>query len=389
MKRDFDIAVVGAGPVGAAAALGLARLDYSVVLVDAGEPQRPPAADEPHDLRVFAVSPGSSAVLDRLGAWDGIEANRISPYRHMRVWDAHGRTEFDAADVAAPQLGHIIENRVIQGALHECLAGAGIDWRAGETLERLNLSPDGATLGLSGGGRLRARLVIAADGARSPTRELAGLSVTEHPHRQVALVAHVKSDKPHGETAYQRFLETGPLALLPLSDGRSSIVWSTTESEADRLRGLERAEFDRELTLTSDGILGNLRRDTDLASFPLCSRHAPAYIAERLVLVGDAAHTVHPLAGLGMNLGLRDVRELIDVLERARVFDHDPGERAVLRRYERARKPDNALMLRALDGINRLFRSEVPGLDVARGWGMSLFDRSGPIKREIIRRAIS
>jgi ubiquinone biosynthesis UbiH/UbiF/VisC/COQ6 family hydroxylase len=388
MKRDFDIAVIGAGPVGAAAALGLSDLGYEVALVDAGEPRALPVAGDAHDLRVFAVSPASSRLLASVGAWDRIRNARLSPYRHMRVWDAHGSVTFDAADVAASELGHIIENGVIQGALHERIPGTAIDWRSGVRLERLNLEPDGATLGLSGGTRLRARLVVAADGAGSPTRELAGLSVREHPHGQTALVAHVHSERPHNETAYQRFMETGPLALLPLSDGRLSIVWSTTEADAERLRGLDRDGFDRELTLASDGVLGQLSRDTDLVDFPLCSRHAPMYIGERLVLVGDAAHTVHPLAGLGMNLGLRDVRELLSVLERASEFEHDPGERAVLRRYERARKPDNELMLRSLDGINRLFRSELPGVDLMRGWGMKLFDRSGPLKREIIRRAM-
>ncbi len=388
MKKDFDIAVVGAGPVGAAAALGLAEGGYSVALVDAQVLRLPFQPDEPYDLRVFAVSRASQRLLERLGAWEGVAAARLSPYRHMTVWDAHGGVDFDAADVAEPDLGHIIENHVIQAALHERLQASAVECLVPDRLERLTLEDSGAILGLAEAGRIRARLVVAADGAASPTRAMAGIGVTPVDHEQMALVAHIRSERPHQETARQRFLETGPLAFLPLSDGRSSIVWSTTPAEAERLQSLSAEAFGRALTLASDGVLGEVRPDTEPVAFPLCSRHADSYIGNRLVLVGDAAHTVHPLAGLGMNLGLKDVSELLKVLERARERGNDPGERPVLRRYERARAPDNRFMLHTLDSINRLFRSETPGVDLVRGWGMRLFDRSGPIKREVIRRAM-
>ncbi|MEA5446922.1 FAD-dependent oxidoreductase, partial [Gammaproteobacteria bacterium AB-CW1] len=341
MKNDYDIAVIGAGPIGAASALGLARTGYRVALVDAHPLKDPVSTDEPLDLRVFAVSRASRRLFQQLDAWPAMAAVRVSPYRHMTVWDAHGRVEFDAADVAEAELGHIVENRVIQAALHQQLRESSIDCFLPDRLERLSLEPSGALLGLARAGRLRARLVVAADGGASPTREMAGIDVRPVDHEQVALVAHIRSEKPHGETARQRFLETGPLALLPLADGRCSIVWSTTPAEAERLRGLSPEQFGRELTLASDGVLGSLMPDTEVVGFPLCSRQAERYIDERLVLVGDAAHTVHPLAGLGMNLGLKDVAELHRVLARARDRGHDSGERTVLRRYERARRPDN------------------------------------------------
>ncbi|MDQ2070442.1 UbiH/UbiF/VisC/COQ6 family ubiquinone biosynthesis hydroxylase [Natronospira bacteriovora] len=388
MKKNHDITVVGAGPVGAAAALGLARKGFSVALVDARPLQAPVDPAETLDLRVFAVSRASQRLLTDLGAWDHIAGVRASPYRHMSVWDAHGRVEFDAADVAEPDLGHIIENRVIQAALHERLRDSSVDCFTPERVERVSLEPDGAILSLAGAGRLRSRLVVAADGGQSPLREMAGIGVRPVDHEQMALVAHITSEKPHDETARQRFLETGPLALLPLADGRCSIVWSTTPAEAERLKGLAPEAFGRELTLASDGVLGELMPDTEVVAFPLCSRQAERYIDQRLVLVGDAAHTVHPLAGLGMNLGLKDVAELLSVMGRAVERGNDPGERAVLRRYERARAPDNRFMLHTLDGINRLFRSDAPGMDLLRGWGMRLFDHSGPIKREVIRRAM-
>ncbi|WP_406672744.1 FAD-dependent oxidoreductase, partial [Natronospira sp.] len=232
MNRDYDIAVIGAGPIGAASALGLARAGYQVALVDAQALKDPVTQDEPLDLRVFAVSRASRRLFQKLHAWSAMEAVRVSPYRHMTVWDAHGRVEFDAADVAEAELGHIVENRVIQAALHQQLRESPIDCFLPDRLERLSLEPTGSLLGLAKAGRLRARLVVAADGGASPTREMAGIKVNSLDHEQVALVAHIRSEIPHGETARQRFLDTGPLALLPLADGRCSIVWSTTPAEA-------------------------------------------------------------------------------------------------------------------------------------------------------------
>lgn len=389
MKRTFDIAVVGAGPVGAAAAVGLAGLGCSVALVDAAEAVPVPTSDDEYDLRVFAVSPASQRLLARLGAWERIAGTRVSPYRRMEVNDGIGELVFDAADVAEPELGHIIENRLIQGALHE-RAGRmeQLHWFAPDTVEQLELGEEINTIRLSQSGRLRARLVLAADGARSRLREMAGLDVVAVDHQQSGVVGHVHTEQPHGETARQRFLENGPLAFLPLIDGRSSIVWSTTPEHAESLLADTPEAVGEALTEASGRWLGRVTPDTRLVAFPLVSRYAPQYITQRFALLGDAAHTIHPLAGLGMNMGLKDVNELLEQVASARARGHDPGERLYLRRYERARKPDNRLMLHLLDGFNRLFRLRQPGVDQIRGLGMHLFDASGPLKREVIRRAM-
>lgn len=371
-------------------ALGAARMGYSVALVDAGKRVQPPRHDTELDLRVYAVSAASRRLLQRLEAWPDIASRRISPYRRMEIFDELGSFSFDAAEVAAAELGHIIENRLIQGVLQEHAAGLeNLHFHASERVEELGAAGETRGLRLSGAGRLRARLIVAADGARSPVREMAGLESREIDHEQSAVVGHVRTEHAHGETARQRFLANGPLAFLPLADGRSSIVWSTTHEQAEALLGMSAEEAGREITDASSGWLGEVEPDSQLAAFPLVSRYAPAYLGERLVLVGDAAHTVHPLAGLGLNLGLADVDELLNQLAAAREHRHDPGDRNHLRRYERARKPENRLMLHLLDGCNRLFRFRRPVIDPLRGLGMRLFDAAGPAKREIIRRAMN
>lgn len=388
-RRGLDVAIVGAGVVGSAAALALARAGLRVALVEARAP-RPWSLQAARDLRVFAFSPASSGFLSELGLWD-TAALRAQAYRRMRVWDAGGGGDltFDAAAMGTDTLGHIVEQEALQWALWQALQSAPeLQLHCPAKAVSLQQTADGATLELNDGSLLEARLVIAADGADSPLRAMAGLDAHGQAYGQRGLVAYVRCERSHADTAWQRFLPSGPLALLPCSEGLGSIVWTVPEAEAARLLALTEADFEAELTRAFGARLGAMQLASARAAFPLRLQLAKRYVAGRVVLCGDAAHVVHPLAGQGVNLGLQDVRELVDGLTQAQAAGADLADANVLRRYERRRRSQNALAAYSFDGLNRLFSNEQLLPTLLRGPALGLVDRLAPLKRLLARHAM-
>ena len=388
-ERLFDLIIVGAGMVGSALGCAMAKAGFEVCLLEAREPQQQWPSEEV-DLRVSALSRASQRLLENLGVWARMCELRVSPYTDMHVWDATGNgvIHFSAADIGEANLGHIVENRVTQLALWERLGGYGNLLRlCPASIASLETGASPA-LRLTDGRRLRGRLVVGADGRDSRVRELAGIASQGWDYDQHAIVATIRPERPHRHTAWQRFMPTGPLAFLPIDDGRCSIVWSTSPARAEGLLGLADDAFCTQLTQASAGILGEIRETGPRGVFPLRLGHAQRYIREGLALVGDAAHAIHPLAGQGVNLGFLDAACLVDVLIEARRGQRQIGSRATLRRYERARKGANLAMLGAMDFFKRFFGNEVLPLRLARNLGLNLVDQSGPLKHLIMRQAM-
>ncbi|MDR3416138.1 MAG: UbiH/UbiF/VisC/COQ6 family ubiquinone biosynthesis hydroxylase [Nevskia sp.] len=383
----FDAIVVGGGPVGAAAALALRGQGCAVALLERGG--APPAHDPAdYDLRVYATSPASMQLLDALGAWPEIAARRVSPYVSMRVWErdpAHA-LRFGAADVGRSELGWIVEHGLILDVLWRRLGDIARFEHA--TIASAEFGAPESVLRLADGRELRARLVVAADGADSQLRALAGIDTVGWAYAHHAIVCHVQTGRPHEATAWQRFLGTGPLAFLPLADGRCSIVWSAEQPLAAELLALDDAAFMTRLGAAAEYALGEVTAVTRRISFPLRLQHATEYVRPGLVLVGDAAHTVHPLAGQGVNLGFADVAQLGATLAEAREAGRDPYSLRNLQRYGRARKAQNVEMLALTDSLYRAFRLRLPGLKAALGLGLEAVDRLGPLKGWLARQAL-
>jgi 2-octaprenylphenol hydroxylase len=396
MRTDFDIVIVGAGMVGTSMATLLARSSVCpparIALVDARPPTMPTAKAD-IDLRVSAISRATERILTACGVWEVVRTARIHPYQRMHVWEAgstpegNGALRFDAAEVGEPNLGYIVENRWLQWQLFDAAAKVGISIFR-QAVTGLELEEALATVALAEGRKISTVLVIAADGGDSPTRTLAGIETKGWGYAQDALVTHIETELPHEDTARQRFLESGPIALLPLADGRSSIVWSTTPEQAEAMREIDADDFARAVERATDHVLGSVTASAPRASFPLRLLHAKDYTRARLVLIGDAAHAVHPLAGLGVNLGFLDAAALTETLADAREAGAELGDLKVLRRYERWRKSDNLAAMGLLDGINRLFTNANPTLSGLRRFGLGAVDRLGPVKNFFIRRAL-
>jgi 2-octaprenylphenol hydroxylase len=386
----FDLLVVGGGMVGAAFALACTGLGLTIGVVEARLPQREWPRGQ-MDLRVSALSRASQRMLERLGAWGRILELGASPYRRMHVWDgvSGSAITFDSADLGEPDLGHIVENRAIQLSLWERLErAADVNLIVPASIAGLEQEPGRHRLVLVDGRIVESRLLVGADGRDSLIRELAGIPTQGWEYDQRAIVATVRPQRWHQETAWQRFLPTGPLALLPLADGRCSIVWSATQSRAQELLALDDQGFSEALTRASEDRLGEIRLDGARTALPLRLQHAERYVEPGLALIGDAAHAIHPLAGQGVNLGFLDAAELAAALILALGRRRDIASPWTLRRYERARRGENLAMLLAMDAFKRAFGSKLPPLVAARGLGLAVTDRVQPLKRLFMERAL-
>ncbi|MBL8267798.1 UbiH/UbiF/VisC/COQ6 family ubiquinone biosynthesis hydroxylase [Steroidobacter sp.] len=402
MKTGFHILVIGGGMVGACvAALAASNrhfADLRIAVLEAQPPTFPPPdATDDIDLRVSAISRASERVLSEVGAWQLLPRQHVSAYDEMIVWDAAGKARgaasihFSAGESGEPNLGYIVENRRVLWSIYDSPA-----FRQRVTLLRgeltgLEFEDDRAVAVLSDGRRIEAALIVGSDGAGSLSRKLAGIQTKGWDYNQRAFVTHVGTEHPHQRTAWQRFLPDGPIAFLPLADGRSSIVWTTTPEHAERLVADAPEQVAKELALALDGTLGAVELAGPRGEFPLRLTHANEYCRERFVLVGDAAHAIHPLAGQGVNLGFLDAAALIEVLAEELDSGLSPtslGERRVLRRYERWRKSENAVALGLVDGLNKLFGSRADTLGWARRAGLSVLDGSMLAKRFLMGRAL-
>jgi 2-octaprenyl-3-methyl-6-methoxy-1,4-benzoquinol hydroxylase/2-octaprenylphenol hydroxylase len=382
-SRRVDVAVVGAGAVGTALALALDQADFSVVLVEAREPTRFEHAR--YDPRVYALSPATLALLTRVGVRDALAGLRASPYGRMRVWqdEAVRGIEFDAALIGEPDLGWIVEDSALRQVLWDALARSRVELRTPAQIERFEPAANDVRLSLDSGNAIRASLAVAADGATSPLRALAGLGIDPEPYGECGVVAHVSTAQPHQRTAWQRFTPDGPLAFLPLADGRSSIVWSVRDAQARELLRLPEAEFSARVADAFQHQLGEVLVAGERLAFPLRLQLARRWIGPRIALAGDAAHAVHPLAGQGLNLGFLDVGALVATLTEVREMGVDTGSQKSLRAYERWRQGDAVAAARGFDLLDGLFRSDAPGLSWLRGTGLALVDQFATLKREL------
>ncbi len=379
--------------VGAAAALGCANQGLQVIVV---EKYQPGTEFNPGYInnRVSALTRASENLLDKLGVWSEMKSMRVEPYTDMHVWDAFGKgvIHFDAAEIAEPSLGHIVENHVTQLVLWKNLADhENVSIICPDSVVAVSRDGTNSLVRLDSGLSLVASLVVVADGRKSAVRDMLGIETSGWLYDQHALVATITTENGHQHTAWQHFMENGPLALLPLghnADKSCSIVWSTSPQQAEQLLALAEDSFCEALTIASEAVLGEVIKVQDRAVFPLELRHANTYIREGFVLVGDAAHAVHPLAGQGVNLGFLDVITLLEVISEATGQQRAIGGTHSLRKFERARKGSNIAMLAAMDGFKRLFSNDVMALSIMRNTGLSLVDNLGPLKQFFVRYAM-
>lgn len=404
--EQVDVVIVGAGMVGVTLATALAPSGLNIWLLEQreGDPAGYPDVvrsqqTQGYDPRVSALTCASQQILTSVGAWPKMLDYRVCPYTHMDVWDGEGtgHIHFSANELHEPCLGHIVENRVTLAALYEAMGECdNLHFQSGVAVKQLS-EPDMVagglrTLELSDGRKIQTPLVVAADGALSRTRQMAAIPMMEWDYGHHAIVTTIRTENSHEATAWQRFTEDGPLAILPLhaddDDRTSSIVWSTSPDHAKALMELDDEAFCVELARTFEHRLGAVEWVDSRHVFPLRQRHAKYYVRDGFAAIGDAAHTIHPLAGQGVNLGLLDAAALAEVLLDAVGRGEHYGSETVLRRFQRARQSDNLQMSAAMEGFKRLFNSEQPALRLMRNMGMNLLDKVGPVKNHIVMEAM-
>ena len=394
-QPSYDVIIVGAGMVGASAACLLAQTNPNLTIALIEAQLSTPFNPQQFDPRVAAITEKSRLLLERCGLWQAVVDKRTSPYLAMDVWDAEGtgRIEFDCDNIHQPNLGHIVENAVLVDCLlAEVERLPNVDFFCPVTIATYLADNDRATVELADGNRLEARLLIAADGANSKIRQHFQFSTKEWDYGHQAIVTTITTERPHQQIARQRFMPTGPLALLPLNNQgdlhQCSIVWSQETQEANHLMALDDQQFCLRLAAASEYCLGQVTDVEQRFAFPLRQRHAIDYAIHRVVLLGDAAHSIHPLAGQGANLGFADVEVLVDEVSRALTRDVDIGDISVLRRYQRRRKPDNLATMAAMEGFKRLFAVDQLPVRLLRNLGMSALNQQTTIKNALIKRAM-
>ncbi|EHK9577791.1 FAD-dependent 2-octaprenylphenol hydroxylase [Vibrio parahaemolyticus] len=390
MMQSVDIAIIGGGMVGLALAAAFKDSDLRIAVIEGHVPDE--TLNELPDVRVSALSRSSETILRKLGAWQGIEQRRAAPYYGMEVWeqDSFAKIEFDAQSMAQPDLGHIVENRVIQLALLEQVQKLeNVTLFMPARCATLAVGEQESWLTLDNGQAMTAKLVVGADGANSWLRNQMDIPLTHWDYGHHALVANVKTADPHQSIARQIFTPHGPLAFLPMSQpNMCSIVWSTEPNRAEELLAMSDEAFNKTLTSEFDARLGVCEVVGERVAFPLKMRYARDFVVERVALVGDAAHTIHPLAGQGVNLGLLDAASLAQEVLTLWKQGQDIGSKRNLRGYERWRKAEAAKMIAAMQGFRDLFSGGHPAKKLVRGIGLSLAGQLPGAKDEIMKRAL-
>ncbi len=389
MKENFDVVIVGGGMVGAALGCGLGGSRLKVAVIESELPE-PFAPEQAHDLRVSALSIASKSILETVGAWTGVTSRRFCPFQRMRVWETTGDTEFSSDAIDYPELGYIVENRVTQLALLERLGDfANVELICPVLINQINYSPKLATeLELGDGRVLAAKVLVAADGGQSRVRQIVGMGVTSWDYQQHALVIYIETAYGQQDITWQRFVPSGPQAFLPLTGHYGSVVWYNSPDEVKRLKSLNNADLLSELLAAFPDCLGKVNAVLATASFPLKRQHAQNYVKPGVVLVGDAAHMINPLAGQGVNIGLLDAAALAEVLVTAENQGLDISDLSVLKRYEKLRRNENLKMMTVMDVFYRVFSNDVLPIKFLRNVGLGLAERILPAKNKVMRNAM-
>ncbi|MGL6261019.1 2-octaprenyl-3-methyl-6-methoxy-1,4-benzoquinol hydroxylase [Vibrio sp. WXL210] len=380
--NKYDIAIVGGGMVGAALAVGFAKQGRRTALI---EEHRPSAfsCEQAMDIRVSAISQASVDLLDSLGAWQSIQAMRVCPYRRLETWEhPQCRTKFSAAELGLEQLGYIVENRVIQlGLWQQFDHWEFLDLLCPDSLARLEFGEQDNTLHLSSGEQIRASWVIGADGAHSRVREQAKIGLTAWDYRHHCMLIHVETEHAQQDITWQQFTPLGPRSFLPLPGQQGSLVWYDSPKRIRQLMAMSAEQLEQQIHLAFPAELGKVKV-VQKGAFPLTRRHAQQYVANRCILVGDAAHTINPLAGQGVNLGFKDAACLLEITDQAELSE------ATLKQYMLRRYPDNLLMQTGMDVFYKGFSNSITPLQLARNAALKLAQHSGPIKRQVLKYAL-